>query len=174
MTTGATVLETARLTLRELVPEDMDFLAGMLADPEVSHHYERRFTREAAAVWLDRQLVRYRDDGHGFWLASERSTGEPVGQVGLLRQTVEGVTRPEIGWLLHRPFWGKGYATEAAAAVRDAAFARWNYPEVISLIRPANVASQQVAARIGMTPEPARVHFNGLEHIVYRIERGEE
>src|SRR5688572_4751838 len=112
------VLETPRLLLREMVPEDIDFLAGMLADPEVSHHYERRFTRDAAEEWLQRQLRRYRDDGHGLWLASERETGAPVGQVGLLLQDVERIRRPEVGWLLDRPHWGKGYATEAGAAVR--------------------------------------------------------
>jgi RimJ/RimL family protein N-acetyltransferase len=171
MTAGAIVLETPRLTLRELLPTDLDFLAGMLADPEVSHHYERRFTREASADWLARQMERYRTDGHGLWLAAERATGEPVGQVGLLLQQVKAIKRPEVGWLLHRPFWGRGYATEAGLAVRDAAFTRWNYPEVISLIRPANLPSQRVAERIGMSPEPERVHFNGYEHIVYRAAR---
>jgi [ribosomal protein S5]-alanine N-acetyltransferase len=165
----ATILETPRLTLRELVPEDLDFLASMLADPDVSHHYDRRFSREAADEWLHRQLERYIHDGHGLWLAVEKATGMPVGQVGLMLQTVENRKRPEIGWLLDRKQWGKGYATEAGAAVRDAAFARWNYPEVISLIRPANTPSQRVAERLGLTPG-GRVWFNGSEHIVYRQE----
>ena len=163
------VLDTERLSLRELVPGDLDFLAAMLADPDVSHHYDRRFSREAADDWLHRQLERYHTDGHGLWLAVEKATGLPVGQVGLMMQTVQGKRRPEIGWLLDRRHWGKGYATEAAAAVRDAAFSRWNYPEVISLIRPANTASQKVAERIGMTVAE-KAWWNGAEHIVYRAE----
>lgn len=165
------ILDTERLTLRELVPSDLDFLASMMADPEVAHHYDRRFSREAADAWLHRQLERYHNDGHGLWLAAEKTTGTPVGQVGLILQTVENSTRPEIGWLLDRKQWGKGYATEAAAAVRDAAFTRWNYPEVVSLIRPANSPSARVAERIGMTPG-GKVWFNGFEHVVYRAERG--
>ena len=168
-TETGTILETPRLTLREFVPGDIDFLAGMLADPDVTHHYDRRFSREAADAWLQRQIERYRTDGHGLWLASETATGTPVGQVGLILQTVEGRKRPEIGWLLDRPQWGKGYATEAAAAVRDAAFTRWHYPEVIALIRPANTPSTHVAERIGMTPGPT-VWFNGHEHILFRAE----
>jgi RimJ/RimL family protein N-acetyltransferase len=168
-TAPKTILETERLTLRELVESDLDFLASMMADPDVSHHYDRRFSREAADAWLHRQIERYHTDGHGLWLVSEKSTGKPVGQVGLIMQTVEGRRRPEIGWLLDRPQWGKGYATEAATAVRDAAFQRWNYPEVISLIRPPNVPSRRVAERIGMTAG-ARVWFNGAEHILYRLE----
>ena len=164
----ALILETARLRLREMVPSDLDFVAAMLADPEVTHYYERRFTSEEAKAWLGRQLKRYSDDGHGLWLAVERETDRAVGQIGLAMQDVEGVRRPEIGWLLHRPFWGRGYATEAGIATRDAAFQRWGYQEVISLIRPINVASRRVAERVGLRAGPT-VQFHGFEHIMYVI-----
>ena len=151
---------------------DLDFVAAMLANPEVSRYYERTFTRDDALVWLRRQQDRYARDGHGLWLAVERETGAPVGQVGLAMQEVEGQWRPEIGWLLDRPFWGRGYATEAAAATRDAAFSRWHYPEVISLVRPVNVASCRVAERIGMHAGPC-VMFHGYEHVVYAVRASE-
>ena len=167
--TATVILETARLALRELEPDDLDFLSSMMADPEVSHHYDRRFSREAADEWLHRQLERYAMDGHGLWLAMDKASRTPVGQVGLILQTVQGQKRPEIGWLLDRKQWGKGYATEAGAAVRDAAFTRWKYPEVISLIRPANTSSQRVAERLGLIAGPT-VWFNGSEHVVYRLE----
>ena len=161
-----TILETDRLRLREMVPADLDFVAIMLADPEVTRYYERRFTRDESAAWLNRQLERYAADGHGLWLVVERGTGSPVGQIGLAMQEVEGARRPEIGWLLHRPFWGKGYATEAGVATRDAAFTRWGYREVISLIRPINHPSRRVAERVGLHPGPV-VQFHGFEHIMY-------
>lgn len=160
------ILETERLRLRELTPNDLDFVATMLAHPEVNRYYERQFSRVDAEVWLNRQLDRYRRDGHGLWLVHDRTTGEPLGQVGLIMQEVEDTRRPEIGWLLHRPYWGKGYATEAAAATRDAAFERWKYSDVISLIRPVNTPSIRVAERIGMRPG-RRVQFHGFEHIMY-------
>ena len=170
---NSTVLETPRLRLREMTPGDLDFVATMLAHPEVNHFYERRFTRAESKEWLSRQLDRYRRDGHGLWLVLDRTTSEPVGQVGLCMQDVEGTRQPEIGWLLHRPYWGKGYATEAGAATRDAAFARWQYDHVISLIRPVNVASQRVALRIGMTPGRL-VQFHGYEHFVFGMEKAAE
>ena len=83
-------------------------------------------------------------------------------------QEVEGDELPEVAWLLHRPFWGSGYATEAASATRDAAFTRWRYGAVISLIRPENVPSQKVAQRIGMRPGRV-VQFEGFEQIVFQV-----
>ncbi len=163
------VLETPRLLLRELAPADLDFVAASMADPEVTLYYERPLHRAEAQAWLDRQHRRYRRDGHGLWLVSERETGEPVGQVGLLMQEVEGRREPEIGYLLHRPYWGRGYATEAAIATRDAACSRWGYDHVIALIRPENRPSRRVAERIGMRPG-RRVRHAGFEHIVYGMQ----
>jgi RimJ/RimL family protein N-acetyltransferase len=160
------VLETPRLRLREMQPDDLDFVAAMLADPEVMRYYPQLYSRADAQAWLDRQRRRYAEDGHGLWLVLDKSTGEPVGQVGLAMQEVEGTRRPEVGWLLHRPFWGKGYATESGMAVRDAAFQRWRYPALISLIRPVNEPSRRVAERVGFTPGP-RVQFHGFEHVMY-------
>ena len=162
------VLETPRLRLREMVPDDLAFVADMLGHPEVARYYERLFTHADAQGWLERQILRYARDGHGLWLVEDAATGTPLGQVGLAMQEVEGRERPEIGWLLHRPFWGHGYATEAAAATRDAAFTRWRYPEVISLIRPVNEPSQRVARRLGMAPQ-RHVPFHGFEHVVFAV-----
>jgi [ribosomal protein S5]-alanine N-acetyltransferase len=162
------ILETARLRLRELTTTDLDFVAAMMADVEVTRYYGRRFSRPDAEIWLNHQLERYRVDGHGLWLVLDRQAGTPIGQVGLMLQDVEGEELPEVGWLLHRPFWGGGYATEAAAATRDAAFARWRYEAVISLIRPENTRSQRVAQRIGMQPGRV-VQFQGFEHIVFQV-----
>ena len=163
----AFILETERLQLRELEPTDLDFVATMLADPEVNRYYERQFTREDSEGWLNRQLERYRHHGHGLWLVQTRDGGEAVGQVGLAIQQIGDREWPEVGWLLHRPYWGCGYATEAGAACRDAAFERWQYPELISLIRPVNERSQRVAFRLGLKPAE-RIQFHGYEHIVFR------
>jgi RimJ/RimL family protein N-acetyltransferase len=162
------ILETPRLLLREMTRRDIDFIATMMAHPEVNHFYERRFTRAESETWLERQLERYRRDGKGLWLVVERATGNPVGQVGLAFQEVEGERHPEIGWLLDRAYWGQGYATEAGAATRDAAFTEWGYDHVISLIRPVNVNSQRVARRLGMS-ESRRVQFHGYEHCVFEL-----
>jgi [ribosomal protein S5]-alanine N-acetyltransferase len=162
------ILETVRLRLRELSSTDLDFVATMMGDEEVTRYYGRRFSRSDAELWIEQQRERYREDGHGLWLVLALDGGMPIGQVGLMLQEVEGTAMPEVAWLLHRPFWGHGYATEAAAATRDAAFTLWQYEAVVSLIRPENVPSQKVARRIGMHPGRL-VQFEGFEHIVFQV-----
>src|SRR5207248_7263753 len=102
----------------------------------------KRYTRTEAQAWLDRQLWRYAQHGHGLWLVESRDSGEPVGQVGLALQEVDGVQEPEIGYMIHRPFWRHGFAAEAALGVRSHAFEVRGLERVISLIRPENEPSR--------------------------------
>ncbi len=165
-----TVLETDRLALREMSLDDLDFVATTLADPQVMRFYPKCYSREESAGWIERQFERYARDGHGLWLVLERETGQPVGQVGLTVQQVDGVTEPEVGYLVRHPFWRRGFASEAAAATRDHAFRELGLPRVISLIRPENLPSQGVARRIGMKSERHALHA-GIEHLVFARSR---
>jgi RimJ/RimL family protein N-acetyltransferase len=112
------ILETPRLRLRELNLGDIEFVAGLLAHPEVMHFWPKTYTRDEAEVWIRRQTERYARDGYGYWLALDES-GQPIGQAGLLAQQVDVVPETGIGYIIHRPCWRQGYATEAAAHCRD-------------------------------------------------------
>jgi RimJ/RimL family protein N-acetyltransferase len=149
---------------------DLDFLAAMLGDAEVMAYYPKTLSRDEARGWLERQRARYAADGHGLWLVERKENGAPVGQVGLVMQEIEGERLPEIGWMIHRRFWRRGYASEAALAARAAAFGRFGYPRVISLIRPENVPSQGVARKLGMAPL-RETTFVGLRHAVWGVAR---
>ena len=165
------ILETPRLLLREMALADLDFVAAMLANPEVMRYYPNCYSREEAATWIERQLKRYARHGHGLWLVLDKASGQPVGQVGLLIQNVQGVDEKEVAYLIHRPFWRQGFATEAARACRDYAFEVFGRDRVIALIRPENVPSQSVAVKLSMTPEPYRVRHGGFEHMVFSQRR---
>jgi [ribosomal protein S5]-alanine N-acetyltransferase len=164
-------LETPRLLLREVSPADLDFVAAMLADPEVMRFYPKCYSREESATWIERQMRRYARHSHGLWLVLEKSTGQPVGQVGLLIQQVDGVEEKEVAYLIHRPFWRQGFATEAALASRDYAFAVLDRQRVLALIHPENVPSQRVALKLGLEPGSHTVQHGGFEHIVFSISR---
>lgn len=166
------VLETERLALRELQLSDLDFVAAMLADPETMRFYPKPYTREESAEWIDRQRRRYQSDGHALWLVSLKHNGEPIGQVGLIRQLVDGVAEDEVGYLIARRHWRQGFAAEAARATRDHAFLELGRRRVISLIRPLNLPSQAVARKLGMSVERSTCCWN-LEHLVYVAKRDE-
>jgi RimJ/RimL family protein N-acetyltransferase len=136
----------------------------------VMRFYQKPLGRSEADAWIARQLERYVRDGHGLWLVEERATGQPVGTVGLIAQVVDGVGETEVAYLVHRPHWKRGFAAEAALAVRDHALGALGKSRVVSLIRPANLPSQAVARRMGMAPVASTVR-EGLEHMVFAVGR---
>ncbi len=165
------VVETTRLLLREMTLDDLDFMAAMLGDAAVMRYFPAVEDRAGAQRSIEKNRARYERDGHGFWLVVDKATAEPVGRVGLLRQTPfgDGVDHAEVAYTIHAPYQRRGYAIEAARAVRDWAFAR-GYDHVISLIRPENTPSEAVARKLGLQPT-VHVEFFGLDHRVWRLDR---
>jgi RimJ/RimL family protein N-acetyltransferase len=161
------ILETDRLLLREMSLDDLDFMAELLADPDVMRYYPKCYSRDEAVAWIERQVNRYAHDGCGRWLVIEKATGQPVGQVGLVVLNVRDVDEIEVGYIIHRPFWRRGFATEAAAACRDYALAVLGRDHLIALIGPDNVPSQGVTRKIGLQPEPGLAQHGGFDHIIY-------
>ncbi len=167
------VLQTSQLNLREMSLDDLDFVTEMLADPEVMRFYPKCYTRDESRKWIKRQLQRYDQWGYGLWLVEEKASQRPVGQVGLVAQTIDGIAETEIGYMMHRSFWRRGWATEAAAGCRDYAFEVLDREHVISLIRSVNIPSRGVARKIGMAWNQRVVLHAGLEHRVYRLSKTE-
>lgn len=161
-------LTSARLAFREMTADDLDFIAEMLGDPVVMRLYPRVMDRAGAQGWIDRAIERQARDGHSFWLVANKKTDAPIGQVGLLKQEVDGTTELEIGYMVHHRHWQRGYAHEAASAVRDYAFGELGKQRVISLVRPTNIPSQRVALSYGAKPEKL-VTWRDYEHIVFAL-----
>jgi [ribosomal protein S5]-alanine N-acetyltransferase len=160
------VLETPRLVLREISLADLDFIAEMLAHPEVMRFWPKCYSRDEAASWVKRQQARYAKDGIGYWLALEKGSGRPVGQVGLLVLNVDDRQEVGLGYIIHRPFWRNGFALEAARASMDYAVSTLRSNRVIALVRPENLPSQGVARKLGMEVEK-RTHHADYEHLVF-------
>jgi RimJ/RimL family protein N-acetyltransferase len=147
------VIETDRMTLRQMSMHDVDDLLGIFADPEAMRYYPSTKDISDTRRWIQWNLDSYQQHGFGLWIASLKPTNEFAGQCGVVVQEVEGRQEVEIGYLFLRALWGRGLATEAAQACRDHGFLRLSFTRLISLIDPANVASRRVAEKLGMTQE---------------------
>jgi RimJ/RimL family protein N-acetyltransferase len=147
------ILETSRLLLHELGEDDFDDLFAMFSDPEVMRYYPATKSADETRAWLNWNLDSYDAHGHGLWAAVVRDSGDFAGQVGLVRQEVNGTEEIELGYLLVRRHWGQGLATEAGRACLDYARDRLGCRRVVSLIDPRNEPSCRVAARLGMQRE---------------------
>lgn len=168
------ILETERLSLREMNDGDFADLCQMLQDPVVMTAYEHAFEDEEARRWLENQKRRYREDGFGLWAVLLKETGEMIGQCGLTWQYVGENSVLEIGYLFKKDFWHKGYATEAATVCKQYAFEVLDIEEVYSIIRDTNIASQAVAKRNGMTLKGKivkRYYEMDMPHLLYSAVR---
>ncbi len=167
-------LETERLTLRQLVQSDYDALCKILQDEQVMYAYNGSFSDAEVQDWLERQCARYTKSGTGLLAVVLKSSGEMIGQCGLLWQTPIDKQELEIGYLLQKAHWHKGYATEAALACKHHAFEVMKQDRVISMIRETNLPSQQVAKRLGMTIVDRFVeHYRGVDmpHLIFAVNR---
>ena len=165
-----TVLETKRLVLRELTPNDADALERVIGDGETMRFYLRPFTRPEVEEWIARNRERYATDGHGLWAVVLRESGEMIGDCGLVWQDVDGERLVEVAYHLHRAHWNRGYATEAARECMRYGFDVLSLPKIISLIRPENVASRRVAEKNGLRIE-RRTTRGGLMHDIWTMRR---
>lgn len=149
MTSPTPVLETDRLILRAPHAEDFEPWAAFAADEEAARHLGG--VQDRAIAWRGICTVTGAWTIRGFSMFSviEKATGRWVGRLGPWEP--EGWPGTEVGWGLSRDCWGKGYATEGAAAAIDWAFDNLGWSEVIHTIEPANVNSQKVAERLGST-----------------------
>jgi RimJ/RimL family protein N-acetyltransferase len=141
-------LETPRLTLRMFDEADWDALHAIFEDEECVRYtigtpLQRWQTWRTLAGYVGHWQLR----GYGPYAAVERSTGAMIGPVGLW--CPGEWPEPEIKWCLARRFWGNGYATEAAAAVKTMVARELGWRRLISLILPENERSKAVARRLG-------------------------
>jgi RimJ/RimL family protein N-acetyltransferase len=148
------VIETARLLLRPMRPEDVDELLHVFADPKVMACFGvAPFGRAEIERWVRRNLDHQARYGYGLFCLIHMEDRRLIGDCGLEHRTIAGAPEVELGYDLRSDYWNRGLATEAAAAVRDHALGTLALPRLVSLIRRANAASRRVAEKIGMRRE---------------------
>ncbi len=177
-------LETERLGLRPFTWDDFEFLAALNADPDVSRYigYGVARTAEESRQVLEKIIRAYSEDCAGQLAVYAKDTGLLVGRCGLTLIEIEVTPAPgqspqwfwfrdsvpdgmtiihelELGYAFARQYWGYGFATESAKAVRDYSFADRDTERLVAAIVPRNHASKNVAKKVGLTHAGAITAF---------------
>jgi RimJ/RimL family protein N-acetyltransferase len=141
-------LETSRLKLRRCELRDWQPLCAIFSDPEcVRYTVKTPLPDWQTWRWLAAFAGHWDLRGYGPYAVEEKSTGTTMGVVGLWYPG--DWPEPELTYSIARPFWGKGYVTEAGQVAKDLATQRLGWTRLISLISPENVRSKAVAQRLG-------------------------
>lgn len=144
------ILETNRLFLREMSEDDYDDLYKILGDTAIMKDYPYIFDEKKVKEWIKRNMNRYKENGFGLWAVCLKYTGELIGDCGLTLQSINDQMLPEIGYHIRKDCQHKGFAKEAASAVRDWAFENTKYSALYSYCKYTNIPSIKTAESIGM------------------------
>jgi RimJ/RimL family protein N-acetyltransferase len=172
---GTERLESARLMLRRMTPDDLPFYTRIHALPEVARYLWREGrprSPEQTKAWLEATLASYEQLALGYLAVVRKADGALIGRCGLMEMVVEsaepehGIRRGwfglagapadveltfecELGYTFDPAVWGQGFATEASQCVRDYARDVLRLPYAVSAIHPQNARSRRVAERSG-------------------------
>lgn len=170
------LIEINRLKLKPMCDDNFNDLKLLLQDSEVMYAYEHPFSDEECKTWFNNQLDRYKQKGYGLLGVFLKEDNTFIGQAGITKQNVNDEIVDEIGYLLKKEYWKKGYAIECAKALKEYGFNTLNLQKMYSIIRDNNTSSQNVAKRNNMTKTITILkHYYNMDmpHYVYCISKDE-
>ena len=173
-------LRTKRLLLRRWLARDRQPFAAMNADAEVMAHFPATLSRAESVAMIERTEACFERRGYGLWAIELAEEQLFIGFAGLSPVDIPVAFAPavEVGWRLARPFWGRGFASEAVAAAITFGFSERDLTEIVSFTAVGNERSRGVMERLGMHRDPAEDFDHPLlgkadrlrAHVLYRLE----
>lgn len=145
------ILDTERLILRQFTTDDALLILKLLNEPSFIQNIGDRQVRtieDACSYLVNGPLASYSKNGFGLWLVVLKETAEPIGMCGLIKR--DNLKDVDIGYALLPHFWSKGYAVEAAQAVKAYAKDVIGLKRIVAITDPANEGSIRVLEKIGM------------------------
>ena len=174
---GVDLIETPRLLLEPLAASHLEDFVALTADADAMRYWHRggSLARDAAEQNFATSLARTRELGFGrrWILSKDDGVGLGFTDTKFFGDSCDEISSDEveIGWMLTPSAWGKGYATEAGATIRDEAFERLELETIVAEHHPENVASGRVIEKLGMTFERDTVTRDGWPMRIYRMTR---
>jgi len=171
-TVPAIVLSTARLHLRPFAPADLNALQEIYRDPSMTQYLYNGAPWDYARIRLEmtRFLKPHDRPDYAPLAVIERATGKLIGDAGLMGWSISGVPEVELSYTIRQDRWGRGYATEAAGAVRDWAYSTLGLTRLVALIRPENAPSIRIALKLGFLREKT-IELRGQRQLMYAHSR---
>jgi len=164
------VLRTERLTLRPFVPEDALVLHRIYQTEGVLRFFPNPVPPPLEKVerFVLLQEAHWEKYSYGNWGILPGGLEQIIGWVGL--QYLPELDETEVGFLLDKPFWGKGYATEAARASLEFGFENFGFDHIIALVHPENLPSRRVVEKCGLAFQECLLLW-GIDLNRFRIEK---
>ncbi|MCB9062064.1 MAG: GNAT family N-acetyltransferase [Halobacteriovoraceae bacterium] len=174
-------IQTERLILRQWKNSDRDIFAQINADPEMMKFFPSTYDKNKSDNFIDKTIELIKKNNYGFFAVELKETKEFIGFVGFTDTDYEAYFVPaiEIGWRIHKKYWKKGLATEAAFSCLKYCFEKFNFDEIVACTATANRPSRNVMERIGMKQDLNGTFFHSQipkghkhsEHVLYRMRK---
>lgn len=148
------VIQTERLVLRHLTPDDAEFILELLNEPDWIKYIGDRGIRtvEAAKQYIvEGPMAMYKEHGIGLYLIEIKASGKPIGLCGLLHR--DFLKDVDLGFALHSNYWGEGYAYEAAKATLAYGADDLGYRRIVGFTSLDNKKSANLLKKLGMKDE---------------------
>ncbi len=172
MKTNIPTITTQHLTLRPLTMDDLDAMFRVFSEQDMLKYFPNPNppTTDRVQKMIETQIQQWEEYGLGSWAVVPHGETELAGWNGL--QYLPETNETEVGYMLSRKFWGKGYSTEGARAGLGFGFKTLEIDQIIGLVHPENIASQRVLLKCGMT-FTYQANYFGMEMFRYQITCGE-
>ncbi|MGD8626426.1 MAG: GNAT family N-acetyltransferase [Anaerolineae bacterium] len=163
-------ITTPRLILRAFSTDDTEAMYQILKEKEVLRYFPPTDPppRDRVERMIGGLLKHWQERGYGLWAVEARASGELLGRCGL--QWLPDTEEVEVDFILGKPFWGQGFATEAGRASLQYGFEQLDLEKVVGIVHVENIASQRVLEKLGMARLEQKEFF-GIECYRYGVER---
>lgn len=166
------IIQTNRLVFREFTQADIDNLFLLLSDQIIMKYCSGTINIMGTQKWLDITIECYKKYGYDYWAVYERNTDVFLGQIGILKQELDGKQEDCLAFMIGQKYWNKGYTTEGAIACINYAFKTLKLDKLIATVEPKNLQSICVLRKIGMKYICETNYGNEKVHI-YSINKSE-
>lgn len=161
-------ITTERLFLRPFQGDDFAKVHQLLSDPAVMRSsLNGPYSKQKSLLFINQCILKSENNEPSLLAVIDKKNNQLIGSCGFFPQKIQGIEELELGYRLLKDYWGQGFATEAAIAVKSYAFKEMRVTRLISLIEKGNTASVRVAEKSGFRLEKQMLYDGKMSVAIY-------